>query len=562
MDFNSALRGVGDFGRYQKLLIAFLVVPSGIICALLYFAQYFIILLPEDYSCRIKVPEDAYLARANVSKEAVRALGLPHDPSTGRQHQCLMYDVNLTHAVITGTSVPNASWATVECQDGWEYDYGNLYPTIVTELDLVCNEKRKSFHIQLVFYMGTWIGSILFGFLADWKGRRWSIFISYLVALMAGIVSSFTKTLYLFMAFRFVLGMCIIPLSEDPFVLALEYTGLQHRTYVIVLWGFFYIVASALCPWIAYALGHWSYLSLATTLPLLIVVIFCRYIPESASWLLTRGRTEEAKKYLAMVAHINGREFPSNLDLKDRTRDRAYEKEVGIKDTFLRPGMRRHLLLNLAVWFLTYCGYHTNVYNTSHLGTDVYVAYTIGALLELIGLVFMLCCVDSVGRRWPMVVSTGVAGVIGVFSFFCAKDSKNVILALSLIMRVCLTTEYDIILQYSAEVFPTVLRGRCLALLRVGGTMSLFISPYIVYLSQTNPVYPMVICGVMCLVLSAISLFLPETMGQPMPQTLEESEQLGAKHKVLDCPCINTKGSGDDSNEESGTMMSQTNLSV
>lgn len=559
MDFNSALKGVGDYGRYQKLLILFLVVPSGCICALLYFAQYFIILIPEDYSCKLNLPPE--LTSEEASK--VRELGIPKDPTTDKLHRCQMYDVDALEKFHASVTAPNSSWTTIECRDGWEYNYGNLYPTIVTELDLVCSRHKHSYNIQLLFYTGTWIGSIIFGFMADCKGRRWSIFISFFIALVSGIASSFAKSLPLFMLCRLLLGMCIIPLSEDPFVLALEYTGAKKRTWVIASWAFSYVVSSAACPWLAYAIGHWSYLSLATSIPLVVVVCFGWYIPESAGWLLTRGRTEEAKKYLAMIGRINKREFPPNLDLKDLTRDKDYEKQVGVKDVLRSPVVRKHMILNLLVWFVTYCCYHTNVYNTSFLGTDVYLAYTLGAVLELPALPIMVFLVNWMGRRWPMVVSTGVAGVVGVFSIFCSKDASETILVLSLIMRICLTTEYNIILQYSAEVFPTVLRGRCLAVLRVGGSVSLFVVPSIVYLSQQNPTYPMVISGAMCLFLSSISLFLPETMGKPMPQTLDDSEKLGADHKVCECPCIEespTTSLAED--DESRTAMSHLGVRV
>ncbi|KAH7944724.1 hypothetical protein HPB51_028561 [Rhipicephalus microplus] len=116
------------------------------------------------------------------------------------------------------------------------------------------------------------------------------------------------------------------------------------------------------------------------------------------------------------------------------------------------------------------------------------------------------------------------------------------VLVLSLLMRVCLTAEYDTIMQYSAEVYPTVLKGRGLALLRFAGTLSLYVSPPIVYLSRLDPTYPMLITGVMSLVLSILSLFLPETKGKHMPQTLQDGELFGADQRILDFPCLGDKG--------------------
>lgn len=41
-------------------------------------------------------------------------------------------------------------------------------------------------------------------------------------------------------------------------------------------------------------------------------------------------------------------------------------------------------------------------------------------------------------------------------------------------------------MQYSAELLPTVLRGRGLAFLRFMGTLGLYLSPSIVYLVSIN----------------------------------------------------------------------------
>lgn len=43
-------------------------------------------------------------------------------------------------------------------------------------------------------------------------------------------------------------------------------------------------------------------------------------------------------------------------------------------------------------------------------------------------------------------------------------------------------------MQYSAELLPTVLRGRGLAFLRFMGTLGLYLSPSIVYLVSMNTV--------------------------------------------------------------------------
>ena len=78
---------------------------------------------------------------------------------------------------------PDTNWTVVECQHGWEYDKSEFVNTLVTEVTL--NQIRKTqfkFHLQLdlvcdqqwwpststaLFYVGSLIGNIVFGQIAD-----------------------------------------------------------------------------------------------------------------------------------------------------------------------------------------------------------------------------------------------------------------------------------------------------------------------------------------------------------------------------------------------------------
>lgn len=49
-----------------------------------------------------------------------------------------------------------------------------------------------------------------------------------------------------------------------------------------------------------------------------------RWLPESARWLLANGKAEEAKKYLAQCAKVNGKnEYTSTLDSEVQLTDSA-----------------------------------------------------------------------------------------------------------------------------------------------------------------------------------------------------------------------------------------------
>jgi hypothetical protein len=54
-----------------------------------------------------------------------------------------------------------------KCTNGWYYEYSSLYPTMATEANWVCDKDRMPYIIQTIFYMGTSIGCLVFGYIAD-----------------------------------------------------------------------------------------------------------------------------------------------------------------------------------------------------------------------------------------------------------------------------------------------------------------------------------------------------------------------------------------------------------
>lgn len=538
MDFNAALKEVGDFGLYQKLLCILIVIPSASLCAFVYLTQFFIILVP-DHRCKL------YEEHLEFQNFSITNYSIPSEKRDGTTKfvKCEMFETsNSSDLTSNFTSISNS---TMKCQYGWVYDFEELYPSMATEMNWVCEDDRLPYQSQTIFYVGTSLGCIVFGLIADRFGRKPSIILSYIIATVAGIGTAFTKSIYTFNFLRFFVGATIIPLSEDPYVLSLEYIGVEKRTIVIIIWSMGYVIFSAICPWIAYYLRDWRLLCIITSVPLALIPLCYKLIPESASWLLTRGRKKEAIKLLRTVAKINKRVYPEEFG--ESCGDKV-EEEVNLNtnalDLFKTPRLRRTTLVLAVTWFVVYCCYHTNTQNASNLGTNVYESFTFSAAVEFPALFVILFGIDWLGRRWPIVFSSLIAGIAGIIIIIIPPDSPNTYLSLALIQRVTLTVVYNVIMQYSAELLPTVLRGRGLAFLRFMGTLGLYLSPSIVYLSLTKPGLPLLISGVLLLIISGITITLPETLHRHLPHTIEDGESFGKGQHVFDCPCLNKGKNG------------------
>ncbi|CAK1541329.1 unnamed protein product [Leptosia nina] len=158
--FEAVLQHVGELGLYQKLL--FLAMgPFGLVFAYVYYVQLFITATPQNHWCR--VPELEHLdvgIRRNLTTMTT---------SDGWE-KCFMYDANWTQ-VLQDLTVP-AFTKLVPCKNGWEFELTDVpYHTVASERGWVCNDASNVPFTQSMFFLGSFLGGIFFGWVADFYGR-------------------------------------------------------------------------------------------------------------------------------------------------------------------------------------------------------------------------------------------------------------------------------------------------------------------------------------------------------------------------------------------------------
>lgn len=101
-----------------------------------------------------------------------------------------------------------------------------------------------------------------------------------------------------------------------------------------------------------------------------------------------------------------------------------------------------------------------------------------------------------------------------------------------------ITTGTALMFVYTAELFPTVVRntatGMCTTASRVGSC----IAPFLLKLSQYFKYLPYITLGSLAVVSAFATVFLPESFGRPLPQTIEQMH----KRERMKCPFITRKG--------------------
>uniref|UniRef100_A0A3Q3FWT9 Solute carrier family 22 member 13a n=1 Tax=Labrus bergylta TaxID=56723 RepID=A0A3Q3FWT9_9LABR len=282
------LRHIGEFGLFQKLTLLALSFPN-LVQAFIFASFLFVEFDPYRY-CNT---DWILSADPDLSPEEQLNLTLPREED-GTFSRCRMFkpvDGNISAIREHGLN------EITGCQNGWVY-INNMYDrTVVTDFNLVCDNANLVEVIQTVFMAGVLIGSLIFGPFAESFGRKRANQIPIVILFVFIIAAALSPNFYLYLAFQLIVGVGAGGFRVNCIILC-EYSHGFGAVGQCILAGLIYIMRDSRVT------------QLITAAPLTLTVVYIWFIPESARWLLNRGKTEEAKQLIMKAAAINKRTVP------------------------------------------------------------------------------------------------------------------------------------------------------------------------------------------------------------------------------------------------------------
>lgn len=457
---------------------------------------------------------------------------IPTLPS-GVIDSCNMYDLN------ENLTIPCVSWV---------YDPTYHPSSRAIEWNFVCNQRWMGAIAQTVYMFGVFTGALLLGNAADKYGRKIIFCWSATLQLLLGVIVAFSPNYYSFLILRFLYGIFGSAGSYiTGFVLTMEIVGASKRT----VCGIAFQVAFAFGIMLVAAWGALIHdrqiLQIVYGLHGLLLIGHWWLMDESPRWLWAQGRVNESIRILKKALKMNGND-DINLDPTDYTTSksqitkRKVEDEGGILDLFKMPNLRKKTLNVCLCWFANSLAYYGLSLSSGKLYGNPFLILFLLAFVEFPSYLITVLILDRTGRRslTAFYMLTG-----GLACIIAASLEQGSTAATSVVMvgKFLIASSFAIIYNYSAELFPTVIRNSALGIGSMCARLSGALTPLITLLDSFNPTLPAIIFGVVTLISGFLTLFLPETAGQSMPQTIEDGENfgvgdtcfttcLGKKHKV------------------------------
>uniref|UniRef100_A0A7N5P5V3 Solute carrier family 22 member 11 n=1 Tax=Ailuropoda melanoleuca TaxID=9646 RepID=A0A7N5P5V3_AILME len=528
MAFAELLERAGGVGLFQALQVFTLLLPSMLVPSQL-LMENFSAAIP-GHRCWVHMLDNSSEAPANLTSKALLTVSIPPGPNQ-EPHQCRRFRQPQWQLLDPNATATNWSEAATEpCMDGWVYDRSTFTSTIVAEVSppAPLPNPRLSCLASQGCPPGPSPGPSG-ACLQHRFGRKPSLSWCCLQVALANTGTTFASNFLIYCGLRFLSAFGVAGIIMTPVTLMVEWTTTRRRAVAITMLGCSYSLGQMVLGALAFTLRDWRTLQLAVSMPFFASLCFCnRWLPESARWLIIVGKPDQALQELRKVARINGHK-QATKSLTVEVLLTSMEEEVAaaqarrsLLDLFLVPKLRWRRIPSLALpcSFSQMVSYYGLVMDLQNLGSDIFLLQVLFGAVDLLGRATTTFLFSFLGHRMTLASFQTMAGLSILANVLVPQDLPTLRLVFAVLGKGCFG-----ITVTRVWALASTHRMTADGFLQSAGRLGAVTGPLIRMTRQAAPLLAPISYGVIPMASSLILLlFLPETQGLPLPDTIQDLE--------------------------------------
>ncbi|XP_037728838.1 solute carrier family 22 member 19 isoform X1 [Drosophila subpulchrella] len=279
------------------------------------------------------------------------------------------------------------------------------YRSLIIQFDLICSRRVLVAVTQSFHALGALIGGLMAYSALKIISPRRLMLLGMIGQIFCGNLTGLVDTYQLHIYFRCLTSIfCALMYTSGQFILN-DITSGQARIIVITLSELFWSMGLVLLPAISIYFDDWSYLYVAISSSLIVLVWLHRWIADSPRWLLQHQRIESALRQLLESATYNNRKVPLTLDVQltvyANDLEQMAKKKPGYCQIWDGETKRSQLLYIHWIWGCAMVLYNIILLMIRNLGAQqVHVNTAALGFAEMVGVFVGLYLILYTRRHW------------------------------------------------------------------------------------------------------------------------------------------------------------------
>ncbi len=458
--------------------------------------------------------------------------------------QCLMFQRIQHGKQLTCTKDDFSPNQTTLCQDEFVFDHSRYEATLVTDLNLVCNDRKYEKLLGSVMMAGLTVGCFVGGPLGDKLGRRTALLSAIISLAPLVVVGGFVPSYELYAVLRLFSYVCVSIMWISSHALILELFGSRWRKLAYVANSVWLCLVNLVLVVIIYFERHWTYMHLwvgAVVTAAIPPLALC--LEESVRWLAVNERIGEAEARVRAMVKSAGVELDEedsediseilkNLDSAAKEQD---ERKLSFWNLFGKTYLKQTLAI-LSAWISSVVAYYAIALNATTLAGDPLLNFALSSLADVPSSIYVLAAVDMLGRRVGLALPLCILSACCVTMAFVSKEYSKIILTMFLVGKFSSSCALNVVWLFTAELYPTNLRvqavGTCSLISRIFGALA----PFVEDLSGAWQALPFLLLGIPALVAALLTFLVKETNKSSLPdiKSIGKDEDVAKSEAQMD----------------------------